>query len=156
MPNSSRSRIGFWVAAILAVLVICGVGFHFARVRICDGILEKIDRLTLNPPDGMSELEWAVHVYWTHNLHCNSMLLSQASYGELNALNRTLDNARTSGADTGTIDAIWDIYARLTPAGKDYQSKYEAEKNSIAELVSKQGTEFQFASDYQGFLESLR
>jgi hypothetical protein len=118
--------------------------------------MTKIDRLALHPPNNMSELEWAVHVYWTHNLHCNAMPREYASYSSIREVEQTLDDTLTNGPNRLAIEAIWDRYAKMTPSGAAYQQKYEMEKNSIAAAVAAQGLQFPYVNDYQDFVQYVR
>ncbi len=149
-------QIAYSIATVLFAVAVGGVAYHMVRVRLCDRVLTKIDRLASYPPSDMGELEWAVHVYWTHNLHCNAMPLVYASYGAIRDVEQILDDTLTNGPNRLTIDAIWDRYAMMTPSGAAYQQKYELEKDAIATAVAAQGSDYPFVNDYRDFVQYER
>ena len=149
-------QLGISIAAGLVVLAVCGIANHFARVHLCDRVGKKIDQLVLFTPTGLSEPEWTVHIYWTHNLHSNSMLHLYASYASICELEQILDDSLATGPDRSTIDAIWDRYAKLTCFGTTYRQRYEWRKNAIAQEVAICGLDYPYIDDYLAILHNER
>ena len=114
------------------LVAVSALAFQVQRAQLSEVILSKVDGLALTPPLDQTELEWAVHVYGTHNLHCAAMPQVRASYTELRQLNRYLDTAISTGPDAGTIATLWDTYAELSDSGARYREKYESRRNSDA------------------------
>ncbi|TWT66057.1 hypothetical protein [Allorhodopirellula solitaria] len=148
-PLIRRFVLAIGIVSVTTVVVL--VAFHFYRVRLCDRIDRRIDSLALYPPSDTTDLEWAVHVYWTHNLHGNSMPLAYASTDSLWHLDDELDDALNSRPTRKTIDDLWVRYSEMTSLGAEYRRKYEPEKNRIASLVAEQGLGYRFIDDYLSF-----
>ncbi|EMI41979.1 hypothetical protein [Rhodopirellula sp. SWK7] len=147
-----RFAIATGIVVSLAIMAI--LAFHFYRVSLCNRILDRIDSLGKFPPSETTGLEWAVHVYWTHNLHCNSMPLMHASTNSMRSVDTELSDALDRGPDLSTIDSLWDRYAEMTPSGAEYRLKYESEKDRIARVVAEQGLDFVYIDDYLCFSAS--
>ena len=133
-------------ATVTVVLVL-----HFYRVSLCNRILERIDSLAQFPPAQTNDLEWAVHVYWTHNLHCNSLALTQASTASLLQVDTELSDALELGPSSSTINSLWERYGEMTSSGATYRHRYETEKDQIANAVSEQGLDYPYIDDYRHF-----
>ncbi|MCD0462026.1 hypothetical protein LOC72_21335 [Roseiconus lacunae] len=149
-----QRAIGIAVVITIATTLLVIVGTHFYRVHLCESILSKIDQLASHPPPDATDLEWAVHVYWTHNLHCNSMPLTYASTDALHGIEAELSDAMISQPGRATIDRLWDAYSEMTHLGAEYKLTYEHEKNRIAEVVALKGLRYEYIEDYRSFAGS--
>ena len=111
--------------------------------------------LALSPPPNVSELEWAAIVFWTHNLHCNSIPQVYANQSTL----RTIDNlieAASKQPDRQKINQLWDEYAKVSKSGFRYREKYMPVRDEIAEAIAIQGNSFSDFRSYNDFLVSIR
>ena len=152
----------YFTRAIVAIIVLtAGAGAYVLacqvhRESICRHILRKIDRLALQPPNGMTELEWASVVYWTHNLHCNTIPQVYADLATLRELDTFIDDGAERGSDMATIDGIWDRYAQMSDSGSSYREKYESRRNEIAAAIANEGESYADARSYRDFLAYVR
>ena len=130
---------------LIGATIACGVAamgalaYQLMRVGLSKTILTKIDRLALQPPEGVPELEWAVRVYWTHNLHCSAWPQVNASYSFLRELNRDLDESISKGPDMQTIDDLWDRYATMSNSGAKYRMKIAPIRDLAVESIAREG-----------------
>ncbi|QDV30843.1 hypothetical protein Spb1_27780 [Planctopirus ephydatiae] len=111
--------------------------------------------LALSPPSNVSELEWASIVYWTHNLHCNSIPQVHANLSTL----RTIDNLIEEAAEHPNrqkINQLWNEYAKVSQSGFRYREKYLPVRDEIAEAIANQGDSFSDFRSYNDFLVSIR
>jgi hypothetical protein len=146
------------LGAALAFGVVVGAWFvhQIRRAQLSNSILTKIDILALYPPNDTPELQWAVLVYWTHNLHGNSIPHVYASYSSLRELDRFLDASLAEGPRRRTIDGLWDRYAAISDSGSRYRATYEPIRDSIADSVAAEGIDYFDARSYQDFLAHVR
>lgn len=148
----------FIVIAIsfLAIASIGSFGFQFYRARLSEVVLQKIDRLALRPPPDRTELEWAVNIYWTHNLHCSTSPQIHASLAKHWEIDRHLDNLLAGAPNQSDVDNLWIRYEELSDAGRRYSLRYKSERDAIATEIAEQDMEYLNAGDYVGFLETVR
>jgi hypothetical protein len=126
------------------------------RGQLSGSILEKVDRFALYPPSDTTEMQWAVLVYWTHNLHCNSIPQVYAPYASLQELDRFLDDALANGPDRLTIDGLWDRHAAIGEGAARYRREYKPVRDAAAKGIDAEDpTSFNYQS-YRGFLDSVR
>ncbi len=154
-----RSSITLVLALIAVAAVLAAtsyLAYQARRGQLGARIRTKVDRLVLQPPEGISELEWAVHVYWTHNLHCEAIPQVYASVSSLQDLDRFLDDAIAHGPDFKTIDILWDRYAAMSRSGREYREKWKPVRDEIADAVAREGDDYGDAGSYRDFLESVR
>jgi hypothetical protein len=149
-----RTLIGIAVAIVATCLGL--FGYQIYRANLSLAILAKVDRLVLYTPEDCSELEWAVHVYWTHNLHCAAIPQVYASLSSLHELNRFLDDAVERGPDRSTIEALWVRYAALSAGGQKYSARYDPVRREIANAVARDGESYADAGSYRGLREFVR
>jgi hypothetical protein len=149
-----RAAAGIFVAVIVAAIGL--FVYQVTRARLADTVLTKIDRLVLQPPEGTPELEWAVDVYWTHNLHCEAIPQINESVSALRELNRFLDDAIIVGPDRQTINTLWDRYATMSQSGYRYRTKHEPVREQIVDAVEREGKDYYDAGSYLSFLRSVR
>lgn len=158
-PANRMSRLrkikcvaGVLLVALLTV-VIGAVAYQLIRVRLADSLLHKIDLLVLRPPDDMTELEWAMLVYYTHNLHGSAIPQQEMSIAELRSLHRDLDSMLESGPNRNSIDYLWDEYARLTEGGAWYRELYESDRDARIAAALRGGEAYFDRSSYTDFIE---
>ncbi len=155
----TRASIKGVAAGITVAVIVAAIGlfvYQVTRARLADRILAKVDRLVLQTPEGTPELGWAVHVYWTHNLHCEAIPQINESVSSLRELNRFLDDAIIVGPDSQTIDTLWDRYATMSQSGSRYRTKYGPVRDEIVDAVEREGKDYFDARSYLGFLRSVR
>ena len=97
------------------------VGNYLRRLRASEAILSRIDSLVLRSPTDVSRHQWNVPIFWTHNLHSNSLLAFDAPLEDIRRFQRQLESRVQGDVDMSTIDWIWGQYATLTAAGERYQ-----------------------------------
>ena len=147
-------QVGGLLLVIAVSVVVVALGFQIYRAQYCERLLGKIDKLALSPPPNVSELEWAAIVFWTHNLHCNSI---PQVYANLSTL-RTIDNlieAASEQPDRQKINRLWDEYAKVSQSGFRYRQKYMLVRDEIAEAIAIQGNSFSDFRSYNDFLVSI-
>lgn len=156
MVSVKLKRTAFGLAA--SVIAISSVFFiyEFERSRLSTSILNKIDRLALEHPDDIPELEWAALVYWTHNLHCNSLPQQYGSFSKLRDINHYLEASLEAGPKRETIETIWEKYSVLNKFGMSYSVKYKPQRDSIIEAIATQRSDYFDVGSYQDFLDSVR
>jgi hypothetical protein len=152
LKRSNFMRVVVCVAIAISVVACAALGYQIHRARLSESILDKIDQLVLHPPDDVPELEWAVLVYWTHNLHCNSIPQVYASYPTLRELDQYLDATIAEGPTRESIDELWERYASISDSGLRYRMKYMPVRDSIADTVAAEGEDFFDARSYQDFV----
>lgn len=157
--DGRRRRTGvriFWYAmsAFIVVVVIVvfdrTIGNQLRCVRAADAILKDIDSLVLRPPTDVAQEQWDVAVYWTHNLHCNSLLAFQSSLGEIRRFRDELATRVRSDVDMSTVDWIWERYAVLTRSGRDYQ-KYRSVMRKDMSIIREDVKRADPNGDYKSF-----
>jgi len=146
------------VCAALAVGVVAAgwLAPQLAKGLLNQSIRPKVDSLALYPPKGTPELQWAVLVYWTHNLHDNTIPQVYASYSSLRELDRFLDAAIAQGPTRGTIDGLWQRYASMSESGSQYRLKYEPIRDSDGESIAAEGTNSVVGRGYAAFLARVK
>lgn len=149
-----RTLVGIALAVVATALG--AFGYQVFRARLSEAILAKIDCLAMQPPERSSELEWAVHVYWTHNLHCAAIPQVYASLSSLHELDRFLDSAIARGPDSSTIEALWSRYEAISAGAGRYRKEYEPVRHEIANAVARDGESYADARSYQDFLKYAR
>jgi len=156
-PNITRVLIYTTLCAVLAgVVVLCVViVYQSQRARLAGSICTKVDSLVLYPPNDASELEWAVLVYWTSNLHGEAMPSWYASYSSLRELDQFLDTTMAGGPNRSTIDGLWDRYASMSDSGLRYRVKYEPIRDEDAAAITLKGEAHANARCYRDFLEGV-
>lgn len=97
-------------------------------------------------------LEWAVHVYWTHNLHGNAIPQINGTLSELRDLDASLDRSISAGPDRRTIDTLWDKYSAMSESGHRYRVKYEPIRDQAAREIAAQGDAYFDAASYRAML----
>ncbi len=144
--------------AVLAVGVVAAACFAplLAKGLLNESIRPKVDSLALYPPKGTPELQWAVLVYWTHNLHDNTIPQVYASYSSLRELDRFLDAAIAHGPTRDTIDGLWARYASMSESGSQYRLMYEPVRNAEVESIAAEGTNYAGAPGYARFLKDVK
>jgi hypothetical protein len=142
--------------SFLAIASIGSFGFQFYRARLSEVVLQKIDRLALRPPPDKTELEWAVNIYWTHNLHCSASPQIHASLAKLWEIDRHLDNLLAGAPNQSDVDKLWIRYEELGDAGRRYSQRYKSERDAIATEIAEKHMEYFNSGDYLGFLETVR
>lgn len=154
-----RSRVvRLVVCAALAVGVLAAgwLAPKLAKGLLSQSIRPKVDSLALYPPKGTPELQWAVLVYWTHNLHDSTMPQVSASYSSLRELDRFLDAAIARGPTRSTIDGLWQRYASMSESGLRYRSKYEPMRDADVESIVAEGTNSAVGHGYAAFLARVK
>ena len=139
---------------VVFVLAVGAFAYQKARVHLASSVLSKIDQLSLFPPRDVPEMEWAILVYWTHNLHCASILQSSVPYSELRRLDHDLSEILASKPSRKSIDELWDRYSSLTDGGARYRAKFEAVRDSIIDAAAKEGDAFFDRESYREFVAS--
>jgi hypothetical protein len=129
------------------------LGWQIHRGSLCNRIQTKVEKLADHRPADVSSLEWAVLVYWTINLHGETIPQLYASYASLRELDRFLDAAIEAGAVRSTIDELWDRYAAMSPSGYRYSAKYLPIRDSIVADVRRQGLAY---FDIDSYLDLVR
>ena len=142
----------------IGAVTVCGVvglalfAYQFWRARTSESILSKIDQLALQSPNGVTDLEWAVLVYWTHNLHCSAMPQIHATRSELLELASSLDHSIAVGPNRETIDSLWDIYSAMSQSGQQYRAEYEPVRDQAARQIAVEGDAYFDAPSYRAML----
>ena len=80
-----------------------------------------IDGLYAKKPSGLNRAQWQCMVDWTRNLHGNSLIAFQTSYRDITAFEARIKQRVSGRVDAGTIEWIWDEYAKVCPGGRNYQ-----------------------------------
>ncbi|MBA4032556.1 MAG: hypothetical protein C0478_16940 [Planctomyces sp.] len=142
--------------SFLAIASIGSFGFQFYRARLSEVVLKKIDRLALRPPPDKTELEWAVNIYWTHNLHCSASPQIHASLAKLWEIDRHLDNLLAGAPNQSDVDKLWIRYEKLSDAGRRYSQRYKSKRDAIATEIAEQGMEYFDVDSYLDLLERDR
>jgi len=89
--------------------------------RLKKQILATVESLEAKCPDTMTQLQWEIAVEYTLHLVGNSLRPVEDDLDELRRF-RTEFQAKAEGnVDLSTVLWIWEEFARLTPAGKQYQ-----------------------------------
>jgi hypothetical protein len=150
----TRRRLVGVMVVVFVVAIVGVVGYQLYRQHLSESILAKLDRLVLQTPEGMTELQWAVYVYWTHNLHCEAIPQLYASISSLRELDQILDDANVNGPGPQTIERLWDEYERISESGFRYRQQYEPVRDEIVDAVVKEGANYFDADSYRGLLKS--
>jgi len=150
------TQILLWAGLAVAAVVVGCYFYQYQRAQLSHAILAKVDRLALNPPNGTTELQWAVYVYWTHNLHCETIPQFYASYWTLLELDKFMDASIAKGPNRKTIDELWDRYAAISDSGRRYRLKYEPWRDSAAESIAAEGIKYADVGSYESFLAYVR
>ncbi|WP_442511697.1 hypothetical protein SH528x_003408 [Novipirellula sp. SH528] len=144
------------ITLVLACALAFGaIAYQVTRDQLAESVLAKVDRLSLHPPINMPKLEWAILVYWTHNLHCESIPQTTMSINELRHLSRDLNEMLQSGPSRDSIDYLWDRYATLTDGGARYRAKYESIRDAIIEAAARDGDAYFDRRSYTDFVDSV-
>jgi hypothetical protein len=69
----------------------------------------------------MTQSQWKCALEWTRNLVANPLQPVEDDLDELRHFRTELQGKAEGNVDFSTIPWIWDEFARLTPAGKEYQ-----------------------------------
>lgn len=154
--NSHIARLLIGLAVATGVTSFCAIRYQLARCRTSDTILLNIDRLVLQPPPDISELEWAVYIYWTHNLHANAMPHQSASLSSLRQLNHDLEQSISTGPDLRIVNDLWDRYSAMSESGFEYRQKHEPIRDSVVKAIASQGEQYFDHRSYQDFLARVR
>ncbi len=148
-----------WFGCILLLIAVSTVATAFGdqiyRARFCEQLLRRIDALVLVPPSESSELEWAATVYWTHNLHCNTIPQVHASLPMLRKINEIVADLEKSPGLT-KINLLWNEYAKVSQSGFRYSEKYLPIRDEIVHEISLQGNNYTDFRSYDDFLTSIR
>ena len=155
-PKSLIARAICLIAIVIVVLASGLFAYQVSRGKLNNSILAKVDRLVLQIPTGNSELEWSVYVYWTHNLHCETMSLNSVSHSSMRELNQFLNDAIERGPDRETIRELWDRYSMINDSGYRYRTKYEPVRDKIIDTIAQEGSDYVDVRCYQNFLQSVR
>jgi hypothetical protein len=151
----SAKRLIAAIAGTFCILAGCVVAYQLTRARLSESILVKIDRLSLHPPKDMPELEWAILVYWTHNLHCASTPQTGLSLRELRRLDNDLSEMLGTEPNRESIDELWARYSSLTAGGAKYRAEFEPVRDSIIDAAAKDDAYFDRGS-YTDFIAAVR
>ena len=111
--------------------------------------------LALTPPPDVSEMEWTSIVFWTHNLHCNTIPQVHASLPMLQTIDKLIEDT-AEHPDKQNIDRLWEEYSKLSQSGFTYREKYLPIRDEIAEAISNQGRNYPDVRSYDDFLASIR
>ncbi len=148
------------IAAIGCILCVLAFGALFAyqvtRARLSESILAKIDRLSLHPPKDVPELEWAILVYWTHNLHCASIPQTSLSLGDLQRLDHDVSEMLAAEPNRESIDELWDRYSSMTDGGANYRAKFEPVRDAIIKAAAEKGDAYFDRESYTDFVAFVR
>ncbi len=156
MERKHLLRANAVVAVLVAGVGAYGIAYQVYRDSIWRNIVRKIDRLALTPPKDMTELEWASVVYWTHNLHCNTIPPFYGDLKKIKELDAFIENAAERGPDMATIDGLWNRYAQISESGSQFRAKYESRCNEISAAIAEEGNDFADARSYRDFLAYVR
>ena len=149
-------RATFILAVTFLVIAISLVGYQVFRGQIAQGLLRKIDRLVLQTPDGMTDLQWQMLVYHTHNLHCSATPQIEMSITELRTLHNDLDRMLASGPTRDSIDYLWDEYSRLSPGGAQHREVYESDRDARIAAALRDGDAYFDRASYNDFADAVR
>lgn len=110
----------------VAISMVLAVYAHFEREWFSPRrrdlqIRDAIRSLEARRPPDVTPQAWQAAVFWTQNLHGNSMVPFEASDHQIKVFQEDLNQRLSQPIDLDTIYWIWDEYAKLTPAGKRYQ-----------------------------------
>lgn len=146
-------------ACILLLFVLGTVAVAFGdqiyRARYCEQLLQRIDALVLVPPSESSELEWAATVYWTHNLHCNTIPQVYASVPMLRKIDAIVAEVEKQ-PDLTKINLLWDEYAKVSQSGSRYREKYLPIRDKVVHDILVKGNNYTDFRSYNDFLTSIR
>ena len=140
----------------LSILPISRFTYFAIRGMQAQAIVAKIDQLVHHRPADVSESEWAILVYWTHNLHHNSVPQVNLSISQLWRLSNDLDEMLLKGPDRHSIDHLWEQYSIMTDSGARYREKYEPYRDAIIAESSRMGSEYFDRSSYEDFVDSVK
>jgi drug/metabolite transporter superfamily protein YnfA len=153
-------RPSSWVTILVAVPILTvfavfawRVASQATRAKASESLLHTIDSLVLLTPRDRTADEWNVLVYWTHNLHGNSILQVYAKRADIIRLQQDINDRIQSDADTSTILWIWERYAALTECGERYRQKYQSVMLAEMERVAANGDT---SGDYTRFAQYVR
>lgn len=90
-----------------------------------------IEAMAQRQPEGLNRGQWLCAVGWTCNLHGNGCLWA-ADSAEVNRFQNELEIRANGDVNLDTIYWIWDEYAKLTSAGKDYQKFRQTMQEELA------------------------
>ncbi len=148
-----------WFGCIFLLIAVSTVAIAFGdqiyRARFCEQLLRRIDALVLVPPSESSELEWAATVYWTHNLHCNTIPQVYASLPMLRKIDEIVADLEKQ-PDLTKINLLWNEYAKVSQSGFRYSEKYLPIRDEIVHEISLQGNNYTDVRSYDDFLTSIR
>ena len=146
------------VVCCVAVTVLCAsaVGYQLNRVQLANSIEDQIDQLALCPPNDVPELEWLILVYWTHNLHCASILHTNQSLSSLRSLNKDLDEMLNGNLDRESINVLWSHYAAVSRGGANYKLRFQPQRDEAIEGAITHGDAYFDRSSYYDFLEHVK
>jgi hypothetical protein len=156
LSKSHLVRIIRYTVIVIGLVVGSLLAYQILRGKLNASILTKVDSLVLYPPKDTSELQWAVLVYWTHNLHGSASPEVHASYSSLRKLEGFLDTAIANGPDRHSIDWLWERYAAMSDSGWGYSTKYKPIRDSIVEEIAAEGADYYDIRSYRDFMKGVQ
>ena len=110
------------VIGLLFVVGMLVLGYRRATLPIREHhqIGEMIASLATRRPEEMTREQWQAVYFWTVNLHVHSSM-HYANGDDRRRFQSELHKKLNRRVDMDTIIWIWDEYAHLTDAGKNYQ-----------------------------------
>ncbi len=138
-----HKRFGIRTLLVATLLIaICCATFvmvrqsFVGRVQVAQRLETLIDGLYTRQPSNLNAAQWRCMVDWTRSLHGNSLIAYQTTTTEINVFERRLEEQLSGDVDAGTIEWIWDEYAKVCRGGKNYQRFRVAVNEDLAALNS--------------------
>ncbi len=139
MPKRFSLKTLFAATVFIAVCCASAVAVRrsiVGRTHYSRRLETQIEGLYAKQPQNLNAAQWHCMVYWTRNLHGNSLIAFQTSTAQIASFESRINERLSGKVDATTIEWIWDEYANVCPGGRNYQRFRLMVNENLAALKS--------------------